>query len=348
MKKRFFNNKYLLPVILFIISYTLNAQDAPLTGNAPITTAVSAIACPSSTISIPFTVTGFTGVGAFSLRIEYDHSVMTFNNGVPNSLLQGTFFSSSTPIGPGTIWKVSISWDNINAPQLADGSTAFTLGFNYINGTTSVHFNNDTANGNFCQFASSLADTLIDHPTSTYYHDGLVSSGVVGGSVSPNSNFTIGTSTGTLTLSGYIGNVIKWQKQFNGGGYIDITPFNNTPTYSATPDTTGVWNYRAVVQYGSCAQAFSTPVTDTVTAVNHAKTWTGAASTNWKNSLNWNPYGIPLLRENVTIPTGLSRYPIVSNQGLGCNNLTVGTAATLNINSGIHLTINGTLNILGP
>jgi hypothetical protein len=343
MRKRFFQSKYLLTVILLIISFALHAQDAPLTGNAPHTTATSLIACPGSAIAIPFTDTNFTSIGAFSLRIEYDHSVMTFNNGSANPLLGGTFFCSSVSTGIGTTWKVSISWDNINAPSLANGATAFTLNFNYINGTTSVHFNNDTLHGNYCQFATQFADTLIDHPTSTYYHDGQVSSGTVGGSVTGGSNITYGSSTGTLTLSGYVGNVVKWQKRYNGGSYSDISNTNNT--FSEIPAYTGVWDYRAVVQYGSCAQTNSSPTTVTVTAVGGAKTWDGSASTDWNNVDNWTPPGIPMLTENVTVPSGPSNMPHVTNQGLGCNNLTVAGGATVQIHQGFSLTVNGTLNI---
>jgi hypothetical protein len=282
--------------------------------------------------------------------MTYNNSLTSINPGLPGGQKSSMWDST------GTLCAVMIAWSNINPVTLPNGSTIVTLGFNYINGTTSLHFINTSPVPSFwdCAYAGSDYLTLNDIPTSTYYHDGQVSSGVAGGTVTGGSSITYGYPTGTLTLSGYVGNVVKWQKQYDGGGYVDIS--NTNATYSETPDSTGIWDYRAVVQYGSCSQTNSNPTTVTVTAVNNSKTWAGTVSTDWKNPSNWNPPGIPMITENVTIPSGVSNMPYVgvSNmpyvfpQGLGCNNLTVlGNGGSLTINPGFHLNINGTLNI-GP
>ena len=340
--------KYFIVVTLSFLTYYLSAQDSPLTGNAPITTAATAVACPSSSITVPVTVTAFNAITALTLRVEYDTTVLTFNasaSSVNSSLLGYYIMYSDTINGGGAMHKITIVWDYTFPVTIPDGSTLVSLAFAYINGTSVLHFNNVSNNGGDCDYAGANYLPLIDLPTSTYYIDGQVSSGVQGGSVTGGSNITYGSSTGTLTLSGFLGSVIKWQKQYNGGGYTDIA--NTNTTYSETPTYTGAWNYRAVVQYGSCPQATSTPTTVIVTAVGNAKTWTGSATTDWNNVSNWDPPGIPMLTENVTIPSGPVNMPIVSTQNLGCNNLTVAGGATLKISTGIHLTINGTLNI-GP
>ena len=350
MKKLFIQSKYLILFILLSISYSLHAQDSPLTGNAPITTAATAVVCPSSTITVPVTVTGFTTITAMTLRIRYDSTIMTYNNSLTsfNSLLTGgqkwSMWDST-----GTLCAVMIAWSNTYPVTLPDGSTIITLGFNYINGTTSLHFINTSPVPSFwdCAYAGGFPPaTLNDIPSSTYYHDGQVSSGVVGGTVTGGSNITFNQPTGTLTLSGYVGNVVKWQKQYDGEGYVDIT--NTNTTYSETPIYTGTWDYRAVVQYGSCPQATSTPTTVIVSASGNAKTWTGTESTDWKTPANWSPPGIPMLTENVSIPSSAPHMPEVFYQGMGCNNLSVaGNGGSLTINPGFHLNINGTLNI-GP
>jgi photosystem II stability/assembly factor-like uncharacterized protein len=72
----------------------------------------------------------------------------------------------------------------------------------------------------------------------------------IGGTVSGGGNICIGSSTGTLTLNGYVGDIIKWQKRVDNGSWIDIANTNNT--YSETPSSIGVWDYRAEVQSGVC------------------------------------------------------------------------------------------------
>jgi hypothetical protein len=66
--------------------------------------------------------------------------------------------------------------------------------------------------------------------------------GLVSGGLTP---ICIGSSTGTMTLSGFSGTIVNWQKRLNGGTWIDIT--NNTTVYSEVPTSFGVWEYRAVV-----------------------------------------------------------------------------------------------------
>ncbi len=63
-----------------------------------------------------------------------------------------------------------------------------------------------------------------------------------------NSNICNGTTTGILTLSGYTGTIVKWQKRFNNGSWVDIS--NTTNTYVETPTAVGTWDYRAVVNSG--------------------------------------------------------------------------------------------------
>lgn len=67
--------------------------------------------------------------------------------------------------------------------------------------------------------------------------------------------------------------------------------------------------------------------------------WTGAVNTNWNNTGNWNLPSIPNANDNVTIPTGAPRYPVLTANA-GAKNLIMGENATINING--HLfTIKG-------
>jgi hypothetical protein len=82
-----------------------------------------------------------------------------------------------------------------------------------------------------------------------------VSAEPAGGSVTGNyGEILLTMSTGTLTLSGHDGSVLKWQKKINEEPWIDI--LHTRDTYSEIPATTGLHLYRAVVR-NNCGTAFS-------------------------------------------------------------------------------------------
>jgi len=72
----------------------------------------------------------------------------------------------------------------------------------------------------------------------------------VPGVVTGDSSICLGQSTGTLTLSNYTGSILKWQKSYNGGNWVDIAAY--TDSYSEIPVSSGLWTYRAMVKRGIC------------------------------------------------------------------------------------------------
>ena len=75
-------------------------------------------------------------------------------------------------------------------------------------------------------------------------------------------------------------------------------------------------------------------------------TWTGNTSTDWNNTRNWNPRTVPTSATDVIIPTGRTRYPIVSSNK-DVKNLTLQSGASITVNSGITLGIYGNLSDAG-
>ncbi|MBN2493828.1 MAG: VCBS repeat-containing protein [Deltaproteobacteria bacterium] len=78
----------------------------------------------------------------------------------------------------------------------------------------------------------------------------------VGGTVSGDSTqISPGQSTGTMTLSGHVGEVVRWQRRVDGGSWEPIA--NTTTTHSETPPSAGTWDYRARVRSSPCAAVSS-------------------------------------------------------------------------------------------
>jgi len=235
-----------------------------------------------------------------------------------------------------------ITWTGSSVQSLSNSTTLATLGFSYLNGTSALSFNNTDNGGHDCEFINAAGNPMTDTPTSAFYIDGYVSPAVIGGSVSGGTTITYGQSTGPLTLSGYAGNIYGWQKQYNGGGYSGISGTAGFTSYSEYPDYTGTWEYRAVLQNGACALEYSTPATVIVNSPpGTPKTWIGSTGDDWITPTNWSPPGVPVITDDVIMSAHPTYMPVVRNQGLGCNNLTISPNGIVTIMPGINLTING-------
>ena len=68
-----------------------------------------------------------------------------------------------------------------------------------------------------------------------------------GGRITGGSNIIIGSPTASLNLMDFDGTIICWQKRLNNGEWITI-PSSAATTFSETPQTTGIWEYRVEVQ----------------------------------------------------------------------------------------------------
>ncbi len=70
--------------------------------------------------------------------------------------------------------------------------------------------------------------------------------------------------------------------------------------------------------------------------------WTGTISNNWNVSGNWSNNAIPGDRDNVSIPANVPNYPVVTANA-SCLNLTIQAGASVTIDAGKALTVNGIL-----
>ncbi|OON67778.1 kelch repeat-containing protein [Hymenobacter sp. CRA2] len=77
------------------------------------------------------------------------------------------------------------------------------------------------------------------------------------------------------------------------------------------------------------------------TTVTNSYAWTGATSTAWAVASNWSGGVVPTAGDDVTIPGGLARYPVVSTTTAAARNVTVNPGATLTVGDGATLAIAG-------
>ncbi|ESU23478.1 hypothetical protein FEDK69T_16440 [Flavobacterium enshiense DK69] len=104
-----------------------------------------------------------------------------------------------------------------------------------------------------------------------------VSPATVGGTVLSDATVCSGNNSTVLTLTGYTGNVVKWQSSAmqNFNNPVDIANTTNTLTVTNITSTT---YYRAVVQSGTCTAANSSHVKITVQNSPNGGTLSGSAT----------------------------------------------------------------------
>lgn len=70
-------------------------------------------------------------------------------------------------------------------------------------------------------------------------------------------------------------------------------------------------------------------------------TWTGDTSTDWNTASNWCDGVVPTSTTDVTIPAVASNQPIIGTAGGLCNDITIGTGASLTTDGTSNLSISG-------
>jgi hypothetical protein len=90
----------------------------------------------------------------------------------------------------------------------------------------------------------------------------IPANGTVGGVVNSDIAVCAGTNTGTLTLTGHTGDVLRWESSFDN--FATATNISNTTTSHTFNNLSVRTKYRAVVKNGACDMTNSTPATITV------------------------------------------------------------------------------------
>ena len=75
------------------------------------------------------------------------------------------------------------------------------------------------------------------------------------------------------------------------------------------------------------------------------KIWLGKISTDWNDANNWDPAGVPGNADDIVIPAGITNYPVVSANAVA-RNLWINWGSVA-VASGVQLTVNGELSVIG-
>ena len=165
----------------------------------------------------------------------------------------GTVFAANNTICAGGVVELTLSgqqgninkWqrstNNVNWTNITNTTTSLTETIS-SSGTYYYRVEVQTPNCGSAVFSTSKTITVISGTPPT------------GGSVSSAVHATT-TNSGTLTLSGHTGTIVKWQRSVNNGvTWTDIANTSTTNTYTNQTDAT---LFRAQLQSGTCGFTFS-------------------------------------------------------------------------------------------
>lgn len=108
-----------------------------------------------------------------------------------------------------------------------------------------------------------------------------------------------------------------------------ITDANGVATFTNLSFEVG-GNHQIRFSNSSLDAAISTNIVGATGCVDHI--WIGnGTNSNWNNTANWQTGVIPNANNNVTIPTGRPRYPVLQNSA-GAKNIILGAGATIDLN----------------
>ncbi|MFZ4398836.1 MAG: gliding motility-associated C-terminal domain-containing protein [Bacteroidales bacterium] len=182
--------------------------------------------------------------------------------GVINGLLTVCSGTNSTLLtltgNVGTVLKWQSSTDGITWTDIVNSSNNYTA----TNLTTTTQYRAIVQSG-ICAAANNNAVTITVVPA------------VITGTINGATTVCSGTNSTLLTLTAYVGNIVKWQFSTDGILWTDIN--NTTNSYTAT-NLTLTTQYRAVVQSGVCNPANSAVVTITVSTATIGGTVTGGVN----------------------------------------------------------------------
>jgi gliding motility-associated-like protein len=172
-----------------------------------------------------------------------------------------------------TVSAVSVGGTTASASSVCSGSNSGTLTLSGNTGSV-VQWESSTDGGlTWSPIANTTASQAFTNLTQTTMYQVIVQSGVcptdtsstvtitvdpitVGGTIAPAGDTVCsGSNSGTLTLGGQVGNVVRWEFSTDGGlTWISISNTASTQAYNNITTTT---IYRALVQSGVCSQAYS-------------------------------------------------------------------------------------------
>ncbi len=315
----------ILGILIFCMALQVVSQ------NAPVTTAASVVSTTTSAL-VPVTVTGFTNIVSFNLKILYDPSVVSATAITIGPVLGGSLSTNLTVPG-----EITLGWFAYPGKSMADNSVMFTVTFSKLtSGSSAISWFDD---GYSCVWYDGNFATLNDLPTPAYYINGSVTfppplvADFTVSSTTPPKNTTVQFTDLTT------GNPATWSWSFDRTSVVYV---NGTSAASKNPQVQfndgGLYTVTLVVTNEYFTE---TKIKTAYILAGIGGLWSGGVSSDWNNLANWDNHLVPDAATNVVIPSSAIFWPVFNGNltlGTNCKNLTLsGTTSRMTINGDLTI-----------
>ncbi len=262
---------------------------------------------------IRWTITNFSCTASADATITVVATPTTATN-ISTQTICGTStatLAANTPtVGTG-VWSV-VSGPSTSSSQFANSANPLSIFTPAVGAGTYV-----------------LRWTISNSPCSSSSADATITvSGIsLGGTISGGTSTCSGSTSGTLTLSGHTGTIVRWESSTDS--FTTINTIATTTTSYTSGTLTQTTQFRAVVQSGGCGPVYSTNAT---ISIGGDTTWNG---TSWSN-------GAPTSTTSAIISGNYT----TSGTNINACTLTVNNNAVVTISSGDTITLNGALTVV--
>ena len=198
--------------------------------------------CPGQTgpLNVDVTVSNFTNIGSISMKLVYNPAVLTYTGLTGNSAL-----SVGTTIQNASNGNLMVAWFTLGSVNLADNSVLFTFNFNYLGGTTNLHWDTISNGGGDNLYSDPNADPL----PAIFISGGVTVTAAPYFNLNPANIATVPGGNAVYTATTIEAANYQWQESQDGGSnwanlsasstYSDVT----TNTLTITGVTAGMNNY---------------------------------------------------------------------------------------------------------
>ncbi|MEO5641734.1 MAG: gliding motility-associated C-terminal domain-containing protein [Bacteroidia bacterium] len=262
----------------FNVSYTINAG-APVT--ELVTLGVTLLS--NSTLNYTFTTQAnlsTAGTYNFDATVSLAGDINPTNNAFNGYMVTNTAPSVGGSVAGGT--NVCITTNS--GVLTLSGHTGSILRWEYSTdgGSTWVNISNTTTTQSYNNLTvPTLYRAVVQNGTCSIANSAVASMTInpatIGGSVTPSATVCSGGNSGTLSLTGRTGSVVRWERSIDGG--ITWIAIANTTASQSYLNLTVTTRYRALVQSGACSSAFSSVAIITVNPASVGGNITPAVST---------------------------------------------------------------------
>lgn len=285
--------------VIFMLSASATAQTISSVSVSPQNP------CAGSQVTVTFTAKSGL-LGTFS-----SNTVFTV------TLYQNLFFQVGT---------LASSTVNYNFGGILSNNTGITMTVNLPSNVSGNNF--------FVHVSSSNPGSILGASSGTF----SIGVAAQGGSLQ-NQIICSGSIPNSLTLSGHVGQIVKWQKSTNASftSAVDIAVTSATLSGATLGAITQPTYVRALVQNGGCTAYSSTALI----GINDMTNWIGTNGSDWHDVSNWS-CGIPGANTNAIIP---SNSTISINADAIAGSIQMAEGASLTVISGNDITVTNAVSV---